>query len=169
MTVTTSSPDSSSPERPPEGRSAGGFVLASDLSLIAESVGAALASRGIHVSILTWPRVPLDDPVPRQLARLAPDVALLIYDVDLGTRMARAAALIGDWDGPWVVLTGSSPGVAWGGLREAGAASVRPNSTGLDEIEDLIRLLASGGRAPDVADLELHRRPWKQAQDRASE
>lgn len=141
-------------------------ALASDLSLIAEAVRAALVSRRIEVTILTWPSLSRDDPVHRQLARVGPDVALLIYDVDTPIRMAKAAALIREWDGPWVVLTGVPNGARWGGLREAGAAAVRPNMAGLDEIEELIVLLSDGLVAPCAEELDRHVAAWHAAEER---
>jgi DNA-binding NarL/FixJ family response regulator len=141
-------------------------VLASDLSLITEAVAAALASRRFQVRTLTWPRAPEDDPARRQLARLAPDVGLLIYDVDMSIRMSEAGALLRDWGGPWVVLTGSPPGAVWGGLRAAGAAAVRPSDTGLDEVEALVRHLHAGGRAPCADLLDECVELWRAAQRR---
>jgi RNA polymerase sigma factor (sigma-70 family) len=141
-------------------------ALASDLSLMAEAVGAALSSRRLAITLLTWPRVPRDDPVHRQLARVEPDVALLIYDVDMSIRMAEAAALIRDWGGPWIVLTTSDPGVMWGGLRAAGASAVRPGMIGLDELENVIRLLADGKESPCAKELDEYVDVWRAAQAR---
>jgi DNA-binding NarL/FixJ family response regulator len=149
------------------GATTGGWLdvaLASDLSLIAEAVSAALMSRRVRVSILTWPRVPRDDPVHRQLARLDPDAALLIYDVDMSIRMAEAGALIRDWVGPWVVLTGAAPGPAWGGLRAAGADAVRASNTSLDDVEYLLRMLAAGRVAPGAQDLDRYAEHWRRTQ-----
>jgi len=142
------------------------IALASDLSLIAEAVRAALASRRIDVTVLAWPGMSKEDPVHRQLARIDPDVALLIYDVNTSIRMARAAALMREWAGPWVVLTGAAPGASWGGLREAGATSVRPNVTGLDEIEQLVVLLSEGQAAPCAEELEGYLGAWQLTQER---
>lgn len=139
-------------------------AVASDLSLVAEAVSAALRSRRIRVSVLVWPRVPRDDPVHRQLARLDPDVTLLLYDVDTSIRMAEADALMRGWGGPWLVLTGSAPGAAWGGLRSAGAAAVRASTTGLDEVETLTRLLAKGARAPGADSLDEDLERWEEMQ-----
>lgn len=141
-------------------------ALASNLSLAAEAVGAALASRLIQVTVLTWPRVPKDDPVHRQILRVHADVALLIFDVETSIQVAQATALIGEWDGPWVVLTAAPAGVIWGALREAGAASVRPSVVGLDEIESLVELLAAGVVAPGAENLEWYAVAWRAAQER---
>ncbi|MCW2775326.1 MAG: bvgA [Nocardioides sp.] len=114
------------------------------MSLVAEAVGAALVGCGWTVSLLAWPREPSDDPVGRQLARAAPDVALLICEVDTATRLAGAAALMRQWDGPWVVLSGTGPEITWGGFRDAGATVVRSTLIGLDELQELIRSVAAG-------------------------
>lgn len=169
MTVMTpSSGDLPRPSLRPDATARPVVALASDLSLIAEAVRAALVSRQIDVTILTWPGLSRDDPVHRQLARVGPDVALLIYDVETPIRMAKAAALIREWDGPWVVLTGVPRGTRWGGLREAGAASVRPNMTGLDEIEALIVLLSDGLDAPCAEELDGLVGAWRAAQERVA-
>ena len=106
-------------------------VVASDLSLVAEAVGAALNGPSLEVSLLSWPREPRHDPVRRQLDRAAPDVGLLIYEIDAVARMSAAAALMQQWGGPWLVLAGNGPDITWGGLREAGAVAVRPSVIGL--------------------------------------
>lgn len=144
-------------------------ALASDLSLVAEAVSAALSSRDFRVSLLAWPRVPRDDPAHRQLARLEPDVAVLLYDVDRSIRMAEASSLIRDWDGPWLVLTGAPQGVAWGGLRSAGATVVRPSMTGLDELTALIRTLSDGRPAPTEESLERYAAAWRKSQAQHAE
>ncbi len=137
-----SGPDASGRQssRPPRLR----VAIASDLSLVAEAVGAALAGPQLAVTLLSWPREPRDDPVRRQLERAAPDVGLLIYEVDAAARMDAAAALMQQWAGPWIVLAGDGPDITWGGLREAGAVAVRPSVIGLDELDELIRVAREG-------------------------
>src|SRR4051794_37233021 len=66
VTVTALTSGSSALDSSSVGRAPVRVVLASDLSLIAEAVGAALASRGFHVAILAWPRVPVEAPVHQQ-------------------------------------------------------------------------------------------------------
>ncbi|WP_028644882.1 helix-turn-helix transcriptional regulator [Nocardioides sp. URHA0020] len=171
MMASITTTDGTGPQPTPATRSrrAVEVVLASDLSLVAEAVAAALASRDIRTSLLSWPRVPRDDPAYRQLSRIRPDVAILLYDVDLSIRMAEAGALIRGWDGPWLVLTGASPGVAWGGLRSAGAAAVRTSMTDLDELEALIRHLSAGEEAPCAELLDDYAVAWREAQEENAE
>ncbi|KQW48823.1 hypothetical protein ASC77_08820 [Nocardioides sp. Root1257] len=129
------------------------LAFASDLRLVADAVAVALTSRGFQVQVLSWPRTSGAEPVQRQLADLSADVAVLLYDVDMSIRMAEAVALLRSWSGPWLVLTGVSPGPAWGGLTLAGAAAVRSSDISLADVADLVRRLAAGepDPSPDVA------------------
>ena len=166
MQPTTSAPLSVSAGSPPL---AGveppvAVVIASDLRLVAEAVAAALSSRGLRVTVLAWARGLRGEPVPRQLESAAVDVAVLLYDVDMSLRMTEASALIRSWSGPWLVLTGTSPGPAWGGLRIAGAAAVRPSDLPLAEVEALIRRLAAGEPDPEAAALQEHVLSWRAVQ-----
>lgn len=139
------------------------LAIAADLALVAEAVGAALAGLNLVVSLLVWPREPSDDPIRRQLERARPDVCLLIYEVEPMARMSVAAALMRQWDGPWIVLSGSGPDLTWGGLREAGAVAVRPSDIGLDELDEVIRSLATEP-VQHVDVLEEYVREWRAAQ-----
>lgn len=168
MLPTTSAPLSESAGSPPpaEPDPPVAVVLASDLRLVVEAVAAALSSRGLRVAVLTWPRGPRVEPVQRQLEAAVADVAVLLYDVDMSLRMTEASALIRSWSGPWLVLTGSSPGPAWGGLKIAGAAAVRPSNMPLAEVEMLIRRLAAGEPDPEATALADHVASWRAVQAR---
>ena len=117
-------------------------ALASDLSLMSEAVEAALTSRDFEVFRIRWPRVPRDDPAGRQLTRVAPDVAVLIYELDLSIRMAEATELLRATHVPWLVMSGAGPDPTWGGVISAGARAVATNVTGLDEVTRLLHGLA---------------------------
>jgi DNA-binding NarL/FixJ family response regulator len=145
------------------------LAFASDLHLVADVVAAALTSRGFEVRVLAWPDPPRIEPVQRQLAASAADVGILLYDVDMSIRMAEASALIRSWSGPWLVLTGASPGPAWGGLRIAGAAAVRASVIALSEVDELVRRLAAGEPDPAAAELAEHVESWRAVQARHGE
>lgn len=125
-------------------------LLASDQRLIAETVAAALRDRGFGTTVLEWP--PRGGPgLRRRRAPASAQVAVLLYDVDVSVRMASAGALLRGWPGPWLVLTATPPGPAWGGLRVSGAAALRPREVGLAEVEMLLRGLAAGRGDPATA------------------
>lgn len=119
-------------------------ALASDLTLVAEAVATALSSRGYEVFGVRWPAAPRDDPASRQLARITPHVAILVYDLDLSIRMAEASALIRGSPGCWLVLSGLGPDGTWGGILEAGATHIVSNLIGLDDLTIAVQDLARG-------------------------
>lgn len=166
MLPTTSAPLSVSAGSPPPAEPSPpvAVVIASDLRLVAEAVAAALLSRGLRVAVLAWPRRPRVEAVQRQLEAATADVAVLLYDVDMSLRMTEARALIRSWSGPWLVLTGTSPGPAWGGLRIAGAAAVRPSDLPLAAVEALIRRLAAGEPDPESVAAEGQVESWRAVQ-----
>jgi two-component system, NarL family, nitrate/nitrite response regulator NarL len=141
-------------------------VLASDLPLIAEAVAAALASLGLSVGVVTWPRGARAATILPALAEADADVGVLLYDVDMSIRMTEARVLLRSWSGPWLVLTGTPAGPAWGGLRVAGASLVASIDRPLAEVDAMIRRLASGVPVPDNAAIIDHVESWRALQAR---
>ncbi|MDF1603570.1 LuxR C-terminal-related transcriptional regulator [Nocardioides sp. YIM 152315] len=143
-------------------------MLASDQHLIAEAVAAALASRGFRITVLAWPRGGRATPVQRQLGMIVADVGVLLYDVDMSLRMTEARGLLRSWSGPWLVLTGTSPGPVWGGLGRSGAAAVRPSNLSLSEVESLVRRIAAGDPEPESESeqMEEYVAAWRELQER---
>ncbi|MFC7494598.1 MULTISPECIES: helix-turn-helix transcriptional regulator [unclassified Nocardioides] len=143
-----------------------GVALASDQHLIAEAVAAALASRGFRVAMLSWPRGSRAASVQRRLSAMAADVAVLLYDVDMALRMTEARALLRSWSGPWLVLTGTPPGPAWGGLLLAGAVAVRPSNLSLAEVDGLVRRVAAREPDPEADRMTEYVASWRVLQER---
>ncbi len=139
-------------------------ALTSDQRLVAEAVVAALASRELDATVVAWPLGARDETVAHRLEALEPAVAVLLYDVDLSLRMARASAVLRSWPGPWLVLTAARPGPAWGGLLSAGAAAVLSDHAGLERVEDHVRALASGVVPGDPEARAEHVGAWRDFQ-----
>jgi DNA-binding NarL/FixJ family response regulator len=130
-------------------------AVASNLRLVAEAVTAALAGRGIVTRKVEWPQSDLGgrrgaDPVAA-LARIRPDVVLLICELDRASRVSDAQDLIRGYDAPWLVMCGDRPGPMWGAMLEAGAAAVVSTTTDLD---DLVALLGTVGHEPMMGAVE---------------
>lgn len=127
----------------------GVVVVASDQSLLAETVSTALSSHGFE----TW-AVSLE-PDDRRAAPLpgsaAPVAGLLISGLDTYATIAAARAMVARLDVPWGVVTAARPGPAWGALIEAGACRVLPSSVSVAAITALLELLVLGTqvREPD--------------------
>jgi DNA-binding NarL/FixJ family response regulator len=141
------------------------LLLASDVPLIAEAVATALTSRGLRTTVLDWPRGDRAA-LQQQLAPGAADLAVLLYDVDMSVRMAKATALLRMWSGPWLVLSGTAADPRWGGLKVAGVSAVRPSGVSLADVESLVRLLAAGGEDPAAAALSDQVDAWRTLQAR---
>jgi two-component system, NarL family, nitrate/nitrite response regulator NarL len=132
-------------------------AVAADHGLVAESIRAALSDRGFDAQPL---RLRRDLGVGGALMRgrrrallpgTAPDVGILLSDLDRSSRIRTGQALIRLWEVPWLVLAGAARGPAWGALYERGASLVVPTSTSLREVCELLEDLAAG-RVPRDAD-----------------
>jgi DNA-binding NarL/FixJ family response regulator len=116
-------------------------AVASDQSLVTESVRAALSGRGLEVAALPWPGRS-DAPPPSVPEPF--DVGLLMSDLDRWPRVSSARALIADVSAPWVVLTSAPEGPLWGAVLEAGATLVMPATVGLGEVTRVLPDVARG-------------------------
>lgn len=123
-------------------------VVTSEQALVAETVAAGLAARGLAASTLPWP------PDPRTGGCLpgppSGPVGLLISDLDSWTSLRMTWQLIAREPVAWVVVTAAPEGPMWGAALEAGACVVLPSSTGLTSV---CRVLtgAAGGTVRTVA------------------
>jgi RNA polymerase sigma factor (sigma-70 family) len=114
-------------------------LVASDQALIADAVRAALSGRGHDALVVRWPgdvRVPRPRQQVRRVALM--EVGLLLSDLDRWSRIKAAMLVVERISVPWVALTTSPRGPAWGGVLSAGAKVVLPGSTRLDNISDLL-------------------------------
>ncbi len=113
------------------------MVVASELALVAEAVGAGLSGCDFEASTLPWPR-DQEAAGPESASDLGADVGLLITDVDGWLRLRTARSLIARVPLPWVVLTAAPHGPLWGALLDAGARVVLPSSTGLRAVRRVL-------------------------------
>jgi RNA polymerase sigma factor (sigma-70 family) len=110
------------------------IAIASDLSLVAETVRTALASRGYDCPLAPWPTA-----APRSV-----DAGLLICELAPGDRMCEALRLVEGSRYPWLLLTGAPPGSAWGAALEGGFAGVVSSSVTLAEVDQALQRLLAG-------------------------
>ncbi len=122
-------------------------LVASDHALVGDSVRAALATRGHEVVGIRWPKGAgrlsrRRRPPP---VEALPEVGLLLSDLDSWSRI-EAATLIVEWiHVPWVALTTSPRGPAWGGLLAVGVEVVLPVGAGLEDVSNALLAVAGGG------------------------
>jgi DNA-binding NarL/FixJ family response regulator len=125
----------------------GCVAIASDQPLVADVIAAALTSNGFECSLLPWPNdAEHESPAPGAVPHRGPprDVALLISDLDRVARIRSAVQLVVEVPVGWVVLTGAPRGPLWGALLDLGSVHVVAETTGLDEITDILSAVSVG-------------------------
>ena len=125
----------------------GCVAIASDQTLVADVIAAALTSNGFECTMQPWPNGEEVGP-PERDASVPPgprcDVALLISDLDRVARIKSAVQLVVEVPAGWVVLTGAPRGPLWGALLDLGSVHVVAEETGLDEITDILTAVSQG-------------------------
>ncbi|QIG44406.1 response regulator transcription factor [Nocardioides anomalus] len=148
--------------------------VASDQSLVAESVRRALHERGHGCVTLSWPAA-VDDstdlrprlrPRSREGSAHTPQVAVLLSDLDRWGRVMAARTLVAGLPVPWLVLAGAPRGPVWGALYESGATLVLHTDTDLDTVCDAVVRLGSGSASTPGPPRELLRAWQSYAQRR---
>lgn len=118
-------------------------LIVSRLSLVAETVGAALASRGASVSpVLAGFVTP--SVLTRAWQRTRPDVVVILGDLDSIEDVQRVCAWLDAVPGPSIVLTSTPPGSGWGAALRASAREVLPESTGLADLAAVLGEVVEG-------------------------
>jgi DNA-binding NarL/FixJ family response regulator len=124
--------------------------------LIRDAVRTALRSLGFATGSLGVPVGPGQfREVRRSIARVEPDVGLLVADLDDAAQLREAMSVVAGLDLTWVVLTTTGPGAVWGAVLEAGAAAIVPTSTKLQDLEKMLRRTAREVPEPDDDQLRL--------------
>jgi DNA-binding NarL/FixJ family response regulator len=143
-------------------------AVAADHHLVAESVRAALLTRGLDAVAIRWPSV--DEPrgpgASLNLRRRwavgpPPGVAILMSDLSGISQVYGAQMLISGLAVPWLVLAGVPTGPAWGALYEQGAALVVPTDTSLDSVCELLSDMYVGRSTPEAAQRRELIRSWR--------
>jgi RNA polymerase sigma factor (sigma-70 family) len=145
-------------------------LVASDQALIADAVRAALASRGHDALVIRWPGdARLPGPRRAVASPAAVEVGLLLSDLDRWSRIRAATLIVERINVPWVALTASPRGPAWGGLLAAGARVVLPGTTRLDSISELLlSVVRNEIGTPEDERLELEE-AWREMRARHDE
>jgi DNA-binding NarL/FixJ family response regulator len=147
-------------------------VVTSDLALVAETVGASLASCQLDVMTIPWPAglnepdEPLAKPVLLGVGpRAGQAVGLLINELDSWPRLRGAQRLIASLPLSWVVLTATPVGPMWGAMLEAGALVVLPSTVDLDAVYQVILSINRGDLQP-ASEREVLVDLWKDLRER---
>lgn len=132
-------------------------AVASDQSLVTETVRAALRGPGFDVEALQWPGQ--GDGLLRRSSESF-DVGLMISDLDRWPRLTSARMMIGHVTAPWVVLTAAPAGPLWGAVLEAGATLVMAPTLDLPDVKRMLSRAARGRAALPHAERLEHVAAW---------
>lgn len=129
------------------------------LSLIGETVGAALAGQGISVVRVLGGEVK-PHKLAREWRRARPDIVVILSDLESPEAVERVCSWLGAVPGPSIVLTSTAPGAEWGAALEASAREVLPESTVLAELSSVLGVVLSGRSLMDDTTREELVRAW---------
>ena len=149
MICEQTTPRPGSTHQPPEGGLAAQLVT--PLSLIGQTVGTALRSRGVDVHVAS--RGP--DPS-------GSSVVVVIDDLVDADDVRRVVGLLRSTDGPLLVLTGRPRGRYWGALVSAGACSILPSAVSLDELVEALAVIQYGGRVLSPTECDELLESWQE-------
>lgn len=116
-------------------------AVTSEHFLVAQSVSAALTDHGLRGALVPWPRS--GDRPPSSMPPL-PVAGVALCDLEPADRLRELQCLLQDRRTRWVVLTGTSPQPLWGAALAAGAVSVLPETTNLEELVVVLSRLLAG-------------------------
>ena len=147
-------------------------AIAAEQSLIVDAVRTALHSRGLSTGRIPWPG---GLPAPRtsgdaesgQESRY--EVGLLVCDLKDWRQIRASGLVLRSLPIPWAVLTEAAAGPLWGAVYEAGATTVLPAWTSLDEVVTTLIALARGGPGADEEERQHYRTRWRQLRERRAE
>jgi DNA-binding NarL/FixJ family response regulator len=135
-------------------------VVTSDQSLIADTVGAALAGPDLVVTRLRWQQEPAVR-VPEPRTRETAEVGVLLCDLQPLPRLGEAQALVQRVVIPWIVLTGAERGALWGAMLEAGAVAVLSNTCSLEDLRRALDRVRSGEHLLTSGEAVQLRAAWR--------
>ncbi len=110
-------------------------------SLIGEAVRAALAGAGLAAGRLAW-----EDLVEAVESGAVVKPVLLLCELEPASERRAAVAAVRALSHQCVVLTDADPGPSWGAVLEAGAMSVLPSSTDVDQVVAEVDAVLRGER-----------------------
>lgn len=152
-------------------------LVVSDRQLVAESVVAAMSALGLRATLRPWPEdvpdgVDAGPVIDLELARgdstgglradaKAPDVGVMVSDLEATARLAQALHALHSVPTRWVVLTEAAKGPLWGAVLDAGAVAVLEDDTTLDDLAETLRAVAAGREVISREEANQLRHAWR--------
>ena len=131
------------------------IAVASDRSLVADAVGAALSGSGLVVVRIPWPGELRERGVGWSPGSDAPELGLMLCDLDPAS-VEKARWVVASYPTGWLLLTDVPRGPLWGAMLEAGVVAILETSTTFSDVLDAILAVRTGALEADPSDrLEL--------------
>jgi DNA-binding NarL/FixJ family response regulator len=134
--------------------------VASDRSLIADAVAAALASRDLVIVRVPWPGERPDRRPGWPRETRAPDLALMLCDLTPWS-VEAAQRVLAEHPALWVLLTDAPRGPLWGAMLDAGVARVLSSTATMNDVLELVASLREPTRLAAQADREELVNAWR--------
>ncbi len=139
------------------------IAVVSDQRLVRDAIKVALLNRGFSTTSYDIPTGSNEMwDLSRRLERFGAVAGLVVCDLGDPRQLRAADLVIGQVRLRWLVLTGAGSGPGWGAMVEAGAYGVIPMSTGLDQLAQAVKSVASGNPLMSMSTRTRVLRQWQQ-------
>jgi DNA-binding NarL/FixJ family response regulator len=139
------------------------IAVASDRSLVAEAVGAALSGGNFDVVQIPWPRDRRDRGAGWPEDTDYPEQALMLCDLDPSC-LDAARWLVRRYPTRWLLLTDAPRGPLWGAMYEAGVARILQSGTTMADLLAAVAALHEGVVGNTRADRDELVELWRRAE-----
>ena len=143
------------------------IAVASDRSLVAEAVGAALAGSGLIIARIPWPGEGGESPPGWKPGTDPPELALMLCDLEPASLQA-ARLVVSRYPARWLLLTDAARGPLWGAMFEAGVVRILSSSTTMADLLNALTELRAGAVWDSRADREELVQAWRQVRAQMS-
>jgi DNA-binding NarL/FixJ family response regulator len=143
-------------------------AVASDRSLVADAVSAALSGSNLVIVRVPWPGDRPERDCGWPPGTDPPELALMLCDLDPPS-VEAARWVVASHPTRWLLLTDAPRGALWGAMLEAGVARILPSSTSIADLFDIITVLRGGAADDDQRDRDELVEAWRRLQPERAE
>lgn len=136
------------------------LAVASDRSLIADAVAAALSSRDLVILRVPWPGDRTDRRPGWPPDARPPDLALMLCDLTPWS-VEAAQRVVAERPARWVLLTDAPRGPLWGAMLDAGVSRVLSSTATMSEVLALVESLREATTPAAQADHDELVSAWR--------
>jgi DNA-binding NarL/FixJ family response regulator len=144
------------------------MAVASDRSLIADAVSAALSGTGLVIVRVPWPKDVSESGAGWPPGAEQPELGLLLCDLDPAL-ITQARWVVANYPTRWLLLTDAPRGPLWGAMLEAGVVGILESSTTMADVLDVIAARRSGALEGDPRDRARLVEAWRRGESERAE